>query len=250
MDAGALQDGAHRATGDHTGTGGCGPQEHDAGSGLAGDGMRDGALDPRHAEEALLGFLHALGDRCGHLLGLAVADTDHSVGVTHHDERGEAEAATALDHLGDAVDGHDALDEGALLGRLAAAVATTVVAVTPLAAAALGSGVAALRCSHQCILCFRTVMSRGAVTVPDRLRGRRWPLPRPARGTCCYHGRRPRPRYPRPWRARPPARRRGGPWRSCRRRGREDPPRALTRRPGSGRRRRRPPGPPCGGWSG
>src|SRR5665647_1248545 len=157
--------------------------------------MRDGALDPRHTEEALLGLLHALGDRCGHLLGLAVADTDHAVGVTHH-------------------------DEGALLGRLTAAVATAVVAVTPLAAAALGSGVAALRCSHQCILCFRTVMSRGAVTVPDRLRGRRRPLPRPARGTCCHHGRRPRPRYPRPWRARPPARRRGGPWRSCRCRGR------------------------------
>src|SRR5674476_1212790 len=43
--------------------------------------MRDGALDPRHAEEALLGFLHALGDRRGHLLGLAVADGDGTVGV-------------------------------------------------------------------------------------------------------------------------------------------------------------------------
>src|SRR5690606_40316770 len=56
----------------------------------------DGALDPRHLEEVLLGLLDALGDRRGHLLGLAVADADGAVAVTDDHQGGEAEATPAL----------------------------------------------------------------------------------------------------------------------------------------------------------
>jgi hypothetical protein len=81
----------------------------------------------------LLGLLHALGDGGRHLLGLAVPDTDHPLAVTHHDERGEAEAPAALDHLGHAVDGDHVLKvRGLLLGCAAAAILATI---APLAAA-------------------------------------------------------------------------------------------------------------------
>src|SRR5690606_35704880 len=77
-------------------------------------------------------LLDALRDRQRDLAGLAVADTDHAVAVTHDDERREAEATTALDDLRHAVDGHDALEE---LAVLAAATAATVVTRGALAAA-------------------------------------------------------------------------------------------------------------------
>ena len=92
-------------------------QQDDAGRRLTLDRVRDGALDPGDLEEGLLGLLDALGDRRGHLLGLAVADADRAVAVADDDERGEAEATTALDDLGDAVDRDDALDVRGLLAR-------------------------------------------------------------------------------------------------------------------------------------
>src|SRR5690606_23649115 len=159
VDARALQHGAHRTTGDHTGTGSGRTEEHDAGGGLTLDGVRDGALDARDLEEVLLGLLDTLGDRRGHLLRLAVADADGAVAVAHHDERGEAEAAAALDDLGDAVDGDDALDEGVLLGCVATATVATVTATVVVAVLVLGGGTlggaAALPCSHQRVLFFR-----------------------------------------------------------------------------------------------
>src|SRR6202020_2121801 len=94
--------------------------------------VRDGAGDARHPEEVLLGLFDTLGDRRGHLLGLAVADADHTVGVTHHDQRGEAEPAATLDHLGHPVDGDHALKVGRLL--VGPATTTTAAAVPPLAA--------------------------------------------------------------------------------------------------------------------
>src|SRR6202035_2285787 len=109
-------------------------QQHDPGRLLALHGVRDGAADPRHPEEVLLGLFDALGDGGRDLLGLAVPDADHPVAVTHHDQRGEAEATAALDHLGHAVDGHHVLQVGSLLfGRAAAPVIT---ALASLAAAA------------------------------------------------------------------------------------------------------------------
>jgi hypothetical protein len=55
-------------------------------------------------DHALLGVLGALLDGVGHLVGLAVADPDVALAVADDDERGEAEAAATLDHLGAAVD--------------------------------------------------------------------------------------------------------------------------------------------------
>src|SRR3712207_4393046 len=116
VDAGARQDRAHRATGDDTGTGAGGLQQYAAGGRLTLHGVRDGAGDTRHLVEVLLGLLDALGDRRGHLLGLAVADAHGAIAVAHDHEGREAEAPATLHDLGHAVDGHHALDVVALLG--------------------------------------------------------------------------------------------------------------------------------------
>src|SRR5262249_37168983 len=88
-------------------------------------GVRDRAADARDAEEVLLGRLDALGDGGGHLLGLPVPDTDHAVAVADHHQRGEAEPAATLDHLGHPVDGHYSLEiRGALVGPATAVVTT------------------------------------------------------------------------------------------------------------------------------
>src|SRR4029077_18766422 len=138
VDAGTLEHRTHRPTGDHTGTGSGGTQQHDAGRLLALHRVRDGALAPGDPEEALLRLLDTLGDRRGHLLGLAVADADHAVTVAHDHQCGEAEATTTLDDLGDTVDRDDALDVGGLVGLLAATVVAPTTATTG-ALSALGS---------------------------------------------------------------------------------------------------------------
>src|SRR4051794_18606947 len=142
VDARALEDGAHRATGDDTGTGAGRLEQHDAGRRLTLHRVRDGAGDARHLVEVLLGLLDALGDGRGHLLGLAVADAHGAVTVADDHQGGEAEAPTALDDLGDPVDGDDALDVVALLGGsapLSPPAVTTVAAVVPAAGAAAAS---------------------------------------------------------------------------------------------------------------
>jgi hypothetical protein len=55
-------------------------------------------------EHVPLGQLGALADGVGHFVGLAQGVADAAVAVAHHDERAEAEATAALDHLGAAVD--------------------------------------------------------------------------------------------------------------------------------------------------
>src|SRR4051794_4723820 len=222
VDAGALQDGTHRATGDDTGTGAGRLQEHDTGRRLTLHRVRDGAGDARHLVEVLLGLLDALGDRRGHLLGLAVADADHAVAVAHDHQRGEAEAPTALDDLGHAVDGHHALDELALLGGTAAGAAAAVAAVTTVVAAAgatgatcpAGATAASLWSWHQTSLSICSVMV--LIRSPARPRGRRPPGRRSARRTGCPRGRTRPQRCRRPSRARRPGHRPGGPGRTCR----------------------------------
>ncbi len=97
--------------------------------------MRDRLGDAGDAEEVLLRLLDTLGDRGGNLAGLAVTDTDEAVAIADDHEGGEAEATTTLHDLRHAVDGHDALQELALLR--VAAVATVAVRVA-LAAATAG----------------------------------------------------------------------------------------------------------------
>src|SRR5207247_4955952 len=123
----------HRATGDHTGTGGRRLQQDHAGGILPRYRMRDRCSDPRHLEEVLLGLLDALGDGGRHLLGLAVPDADGTVAVAHHDQRGEAEPAATLDDLGDAVDGDHAFEVRSLLDRR---VTPAAIAAVPTTAAA------------------------------------------------------------------------------------------------------------------
>src|SRR6185436_17228791 len=115
-------------------------QHDDSGSLLALDRVRDGALDAGDLEELLLGLLDALGNRGRHLLGLAVADADHSLAVADDHQGGEAEATTTLDDLGDAVDRDDALDVGGLVASSATVVASaTVAGGAATALSALGS---------------------------------------------------------------------------------------------------------------
>src|ERR671917_236124 len=100
-------------------------EQHNACGSLAGDRMRDGTGDSRNPEKVLLGFLHTFLDRRRHLLGLSVTDPDHAVTVSHHDQRGKAEAPATFDDLGHPVDRDHTLEVRALLllGRTAAPVA-------------------------------------------------------------------------------------------------------------------------------
>lgn len=141
MDANAFQDGANRATGDNTGTGSSRTQQDDAGSGLALYAVRNGLAHQGDAEEGLLGLFNTLGNGGRNFLGLAVADANQAVAVTNDDERGEAEATTTLDNLGNTVDVDYALDELALFS-LASTVATTATATVATAFAASTSTVA------------------------------------------------------------------------------------------------------------
>src|SRR4051812_27140998 len=166
VDAGALEHGPHRATGDDTGTGAGGLEEHDTGRRLTLHRVRDGAGDARHVVEVLLGLLDALGDRRGHLLGLAVADADLAVAVTHDHQGGEAEAPATLDDLGHAVDGNHALDVVALLGGSATGAPPAVAAVAAVVTAA-GAAAASLWSWHQTSLS----ISLSVIRSPARLRG-------------------------------------------------------------------------------
>src|SRR3954447_17496859 len=139
VDAGALQHGTHRSTGDDTGTGAGRLEQHDTGGRLTLHRVRDGAGDARHRVEVLLRLLDTLGDRRGHLLGLAVAHADLAVAVADDHQGGEAEAPATLDDLGHAIDGDHALDVVALLGGRASwapPAVTTVAAVVTVAGAA------------------------------------------------------------------------------------------------------------------
>src|SRR4051794_27366317 len=195
VDAGALEHGAHRAAGDDTGTGAGRLQQHDTGRRLTLHRVRDGAGDAGHLVEVLLGLLDALGDRRGHLLGLAVADTHGAVAVAHDHQRGEAEAPTALDDLGHAVDGPHALEEVALLGGRASGPPPAVTAVAAVVTAA-GAAAASLWSWHQTSLSICTMQLKNGIAVirsPVRPRGHRRPGRRSAPRTGCRHGRR-RPR--------------------------------------------------------
>jgi hypothetical protein len=95
------------ATGDHTGTGAAGLQQHPTGTQNTDHGVGDRRAGERHGEEVLASLLGALLDGEGHLLRLAVAETDPAGAVTDHHEGGEGEPTAALDHLGHAVDVDD-----------------------------------------------------------------------------------------------------------------------------------------------
>src|SRR5690242_3258860 len=110
-DAAELEHGADATAGDDAGTGAGRAQDDVPRSVPADDPVGDRLAVFRHADQVLAGVLDALLDRQRHLARLAVADPDHALFVADGDERGEGEATTALDHLGDAIDLDHALLE-------------------------------------------------------------------------------------------------------------------------------------------
>src|SRR6266566_4489102 len=109
LDARGLEDRPHRAAGDDSGARHRRLQEDAAGAEVPGDLAGDRRLLQRHEDEVLLGVLDGLTDRLGHLVGLAETDAHVTAPVTDHDQRREREPSAALDDLGDAVDGDDAI---------------------------------------------------------------------------------------------------------------------------------------------
>mgnify|MGYP006913767445 CR=1 FL=1 len=69
------------------------------------------SVDYRDLHEVLLGILHALGDGCLHLRSLAQAIAYDAVLVTYDDDGRKTERATALRHLRNALDAHEAVLE-------------------------------------------------------------------------------------------------------------------------------------------
>src|SRR5829696_8680729 len=84
--------------------------------------MERAALAQGDADHGALGGIRRLADRFRHLARLAVAEADAALLVADDDERGEAEAASALHHLRDAVDVDEAIDEFAVAVLAIAAV--------------------------------------------------------------------------------------------------------------------------------
>ena len=66
--------------------------------------MQRTAFTQRHANEIALGSVGRLADRFRHFARLAVAEAGTALLIADDDERGEAEAASALHDLRDAVD--------------------------------------------------------------------------------------------------------------------------------------------------
>src|SRR5690606_12996890 len=105
VDAQGLENGAHRAAGDDAGTGRCGAQDDLAGAVAALHVMVQRArFAQRNPDHLALGLFGRLADGFRHFAGLAVAEADAALLVADDHKSGEAEAATTLHNLGDAVD--------------------------------------------------------------------------------------------------------------------------------------------------
>ena len=92
-----------------SGTFGGGLQHHRTGAEVSQHLVRDGGLGEVHAVQRffLAGF-DPLANRLGDLLRFAGTIADHAfAGISDDDERGEGHVLTALDDLGDAIDGDD-----------------------------------------------------------------------------------------------------------------------------------------------
>src|SRR5581483_3084749 len=130
-----LEDRPHRAAGDDAGARLGGADDDLAGAVAVGDVVvQRAALAQRHADHAAPRLLGRLADRLRHLARLARAVADPALAVADDDDRGKAEAAAALDHLGDAVDADELFGELAFLAvarlRLAVAAAAAFAAGT------------------------------------------------------------------------------------------------------------------------
>jgi hypothetical protein len=75
------------------------------------------AFAQRHADHVALGAFGRLADGFRHFARLAVTEADTALLVADDNERGETEAAATLDHLGNAVDVDELVDELAVCSR-------------------------------------------------------------------------------------------------------------------------------------
>jgi hypothetical protein len=73
--------------------------------------MQGAARAQRHEDQVALGDLGRLADRFRHFTRLAVAEADAALLVANDHESGEAEAATTLHDLGNAIDVNELVDE-------------------------------------------------------------------------------------------------------------------------------------------
>src|SRR5579862_7814043 len=161
-DAERLEHRAQRTAGDHAGAGRRRTHNHLARAVMAADFvMQRAAVLERHADQRLLGFLCRLADRLRNLARLAVAVADAAALVADDDESGEAEAASALHDLRDAIDVDELVDE----------LVVALLAVAPVfpASAALAAATAFFTCH---------------LRTPSRLRGRRQRAPSRAHDRC------------------------------------------------------------------
>src|ERR1043165_6288534 len=83
--------------------------------------MQRAAFAERYPDHVALGGLGRLADRLRHFARLAMAEPDPALLIADDHQRGKAEPAAALDHLGDAVDVHELVDE---LARFALAISS------------------------------------------------------------------------------------------------------------------------------
>ena len=83
----------------------------------AGDFMRDGVLMGRDRDHLFLRSFGSLANRFRHFVRLAKPDTNLSVMIACHDQRTEAETASAFHHLGAAIDENHFLGGIASCGR-------------------------------------------------------------------------------------------------------------------------------------
>ena len=127
--------------------------------------MQRAALAQRHADDAALGGFRRLADRLRHFARLAVAEADAALLVADDDERGEAEAASALHHFRHAIDVDEAVDE----------LAVALLPVVPAAAAAFFT-----RHVVSSVTCARRRSARSLRCVEFRSRGRLRGRPRRA----------------------------------------------------------------------
>jgi len=112
MHAKRLEDGAHGAARDDARAGWRRAQHH-APCAMAPVHvvMQRPTLAQRHANDPALRGLGRLADRFWHFARLAMAEADPALLVADDDERGEAEAASALHHLRHTIDVHEAIDK-------------------------------------------------------------------------------------------------------------------------------------------
>src|SRR6478735_8749418 len=126
LHADRFEHGAHRAAGDHAGTFGSRHHEHARRTVAGLDRVPQGAFVEVDGDHSLARLLHRLLDGDRHFSRLAIAEADLAGTVADDRQRGEGELATALDGLGDAVDGDQLLDEAVV--AFAAAIAIAFVA--------------------------------------------------------------------------------------------------------------------------